>query len=200
MKNYKIAILFLSITFSLVLASCKKGLLDVAPPDQLSTTVFWQTEADADLALTGLYNYLYAGNSGYATSQYTIMAWDNYSDDSYGQYNYGGGTSALTSGITPNSGDFVYSYYYNNYRAIAAINAFLANVEKVLTGDKLATYKGEAYFLRAFNYFWLAQLYGNVPIIKDDPFSVDYKSGLAKSDRADVLRFIEQDLDAAGVH
>ena len=99
---------------SVFLSSCKKDLLDVNPPDQLSTANFWKTEADADLALTGLYNFLYASSGGYATSQYTVMSWDNFSDDSYGQYNYGGGTSALTSGITPLSGDFVANYYTNN--------------------------------------------------------------------------------------
>ena len=197
MKLYQKILSLTSLASCLLCTSCEKGLLDVSPPDSLSTTVFWQTEADADLALTGLYNYLYAPGGGYATSQYQVMSWDNYSDDAYGQYDYGGGTSALRSGITPNTGGYVSSYYTNNYRAIAAINSFLANVDKVLTGDKLARYKGEAYFLRAFNYFWLAQLYGNVPLVKDDPFSVEYKSGLEKSGRTEVIQFVEQDLDAA---
>ncbi|MEO5998312.1 MAG: RagB/SusD family nutrient uptake outer membrane protein [Chitinophagaceae bacterium] len=197
MKNYRNYTLYFLFAASLLLVSCHKDLLNVAPPDQLSTSVFWKTEADADLALAGLYNYLYTSSGGYATSQYTVMAWDNFTDDSYGQYNYGGGTNALTSGITPSSGDFVRAYYTNNYRAIAAINSFLANVGKVLTGNKLAAFKGEAYFLRAFNYFWLAQLYGNVPVVKVDPFTLDYKTGLAKSNRVDVLKFVEEDLDAA---
>jgi starch-binding outer membrane protein, SusD/RagB family len=197
MKNYRTLQLLHLIAALLLFASCKKNLLDVAPPDQLSTSVFWKTEADADLALTGCYNYLYSGSGSWGTSQYTIMAWDNYTDDSYGQYNYGGGNNALTSGITPTTGDFVYNYYSNNYRAIAAINSFLANVGKVLTGDKLVSYKGEAYFLRAFNYFWLAQLYGNVPIVKDDPFTLDFKTPMAKSTRDEVLAFVTEDLDAA---
>lgn len=197
MKNSRKYILIHLCSVTLLLASCNKDLLNVNPTAQLSTSVFWKTESDADLALTGLYNYLYAGSGGFATSQYTVMAWDNYTDDSYGQYNYGGGTNALTSGITPSSGDFVFNYYVNNYKAIAATNSFLANASKVLTGTKLAAYKGEAYFLRAFNYFWLAQLYGNVPIVKDDPFSIDFKTPMAKSTRAEVLAFIYQDLDAA---
>jgi len=181
----------------LLAPSCRKGFLDRNPPSSLSTTVFWKTESDADLALTGLYNYLYATGNNYATSQYIMPAWDNYSDDSYGQYNYGGGNTALTAGITPQSGDFVTAYYTNNYQAIAAINSFLANVDKVLTGDKLAQYKGEAYFLRGFNYLWLAQLYGNVIITLDDPFTIDFKSTKAKSDKVEVLKQVETDLDAA---
>ena len=193
-QQYIVLGLLLAIT---VLPACNKDFLNVSPPDRVSSAVFWKTEADADLALTGLYNYLYAGGGGYATSQYQIFAWDNFTDDSYGQYNYGGGQNALASGITPQSGDYVVNYYTNCYRAIAAANTFLANVDKVLTGDKLARYKGEAYFMRAFNYFWLAQLYGNVIIVTGDPFKEDFKATKAKSTRDEVLKQVITDLDAA---
>lgn len=197
MKTIKIFISFTVLTVGMLLQSCNKGLLDVAPPDQLSTTIFWKTEADADLALTGLYNYLYEPGGNWANSQYKIMGWDTYTDDCYGQHDYGGGRSATSSGITPNSGAYVYSHYNNNYRAIAAINSFLANVDKVLTGEKLERYKGEAYFLRGFNYLWLAALYGNVPIITEDPFTLDFSEGMAKSPRVDVYKQVEEDLDKA---
>ncbi|WP_152270284.1 RagB/SusD family nutrient uptake outer membrane protein [Agriterribacter humi] len=197
MKKYQRNIFFTGIATLMLFASCTKGLLDVSPPDRLSTTIFWKSEADADLALTGLYNFLYAGGGNWANSQYEVMGWDTYTDDVFGKHNYGGGYDATSSGITPNTGAYVRSYYENNFKAIAAINSFLANVDKVLTGDKLTKYKGEAYFLRAFNYFWLAQLYGNVPIVKDDPFKADFKTPMAKSARADVLAFVNQDLDAA---
>lgn len=197
MNNIKIYIAGILLAGAISLVSCNKNLLNVTPPDKLSTTIFWKSPSDADLALTGLYNYLYASGGGYATSQYQVYAWDNFTDDSYGQYDYGGGTSALASGITPQSGGYVYSYYANNYKAIAAINSFLANVGRVLSGDKLAQYKGEAFFLRAFNYFWLAELYGNVPLVKDDPFKLDFKKHLTKSDQATVLAFVESDLDSA---
>lgn len=197
MKTIKIFISFIVLTMGLALQSCNKGLLDVAPPDQLSTTIFWKTEADADLALTGLYNYLYEPGGNWANSQYKIMGWDTYTDDCYGQHDYGGGRSATSSGITPNSGAYVLNYYNNNYRAIAAINSFLANVDKVLTGEKLERYKGEAYFLRGFNYMWLAALYGNVPIVTEDPFTIDFSAGMAKSDRDQVYQQVEEDFDKA---
>jgi hypothetical protein len=195
MKNFNKYLAVLSLF--ILITSCKKDFLDRNPTKDLSTASFWQKETDADLALTGLYNFFYANGGSYATSQYQMMAWDNFSDDSYGQYDYGGGTTALSGGITPQSGAFVSSYYTNNYKAIAAANSFLANVDKVLTGDKLAKYKGEAYFLRAFNYLWLAQLYGNVILTLDDPFKLDFKQTKGKSDKAAILKQVESDLDAA---
>ena len=198
MKNIQILTYISLACIIFTFQSCQKGILNLTPPDQLSTTVFWQTPADADLALTGLYSSLYATCANdWGTSQYTMPNWDNFTDDSYGQYNYGGGRDALTSGITPFSQQFVYSYYANNYIAIGSVNTFLANISKVLTGEKLNAYLGEAHFLRAFNYFWLAQLYGNVPIIKENPFSVNYQKGMAKSTRDEVLAFVIQDLDSA---
>ncbi|MEZ2444970.1 RagB/SusD family nutrient uptake outer membrane protein [Chitinophaga sp. RCC_12] len=197
MKKFQQLIVTITTTALILCSGCNKDLLDVTPPDKLASAFFWKTPEDADKALTGLYNYLYASSGGYATSQFTVFAWDNFTDDSYGQYNYGGGLNALTSGITPQSADFVYSYYSNCYQAIAAANSFLANVDKVLSGDQLTKYKAEAYFLRAFNYFWLAQLYGNTIIFTDDPFKEDYKSTRAKSDRAEVLKLVLADLDLA---
>jgi hypothetical protein len=67
----------------------------------------------------------------------------------------------------------------------------------VLSGDKLKQYKGEAFFLRGWNYFWLAQLFGNVPIVTADPFTISYQSKMAKSPRADVLKQAENDFDSA---
>jgi len=193
--------IYILMTVVVMLVSCKKSSLDLNPPDKLSTQNFWKSESDADLALTGCYNFLYAQGGSYSTSQYEVVAWDNFSDNSYGQYNYGGGTSALSSGLSPGVFDtynlYQSSYYVNNYTAIASINYFLANVDKVLTGDKLKQYKAEAYFLRAFNYYWLAILYGNVIITTADPFTLDYKKHMAKSTRADVLKQVEADLDLA---
>ncbi len=197
MKNIRKHNLIYLICTVIFVSSCSKDMLDVTPPDQLSTTIFWKSAADADMSLTGLYNTLYAGGTGYGNSQYTPYNWDAFSDNAYAPYNYGGGKDALTSGITPYSGNLVSAVYTNNYQAIAAINSFLANVSKLLDGDKLNSYKAEAYFLRGFNYFGLAQLYGNVPILKADPFSIDYKSTMAKSSRDEVLKLVIQDLDSA---
>src|ERR1700748_2373171 len=67
------------------LVSCKK--LDLNPTSQLSTTIFWKTPGDADLALTGLYNTLYANNG--TVDQNTPYWWDCFSDNAYSQHSMG---------------------------------------------------------------------------------------------------------------
>lgn len=175
--------------------ACKK--LDVTPPDKISTNIFWTSPGDADLALTGIYNRLYCPSTEGYIPQYMPFWWDNYSDNSYTRHNIAGAQQALTAGLTPTSSGFAASYYSNGYISIAAANYFLANVDKVLSGDKLKQYKGEGFFLRGFFYFELAELYGNVPLVTEDPFTIDYKSTRAKSPRADVLKLVESDLDSA---
>ncbi|MGF7037427.1 RagB/SusD family nutrient uptake outer membrane protein [Mucilaginibacter lappiensis] len=188
-------IIFIAAVF--FITSCKK--LDVTPPDKLSTNNFWKTAADADLALTGLYGTLYAQNG--QITEYAPMWWENFSDNSYSQNNQGSSQQSLIAGLTSTIGGFPtdnsQSLYANAYIGIAATNSFLVNVSKVLTGDKLNQYKGEAYFLRAFNYFLLAETYGNVPIVTADPVTVDFKNKVSKSARTDVLKLIESDLDQA---
>jgi hypothetical protein len=196
MKRFYQSTFLLAILTSFFI-SCKKNLLDVNPPDKLSTAVLWKQPSDADLVLTGCYSTLLAPGGGYSISEYNPFAWDGYSDNAYDTGNWSGGTNALLSGITPESGVFVNSVYINNYQAIAYINYFLANVSKVLTGNQLKQYLGEGYFLRAFNYFWLAQLYGNVIITTADPFSIDYKARKAKSTRDQVMQLVESDLNLA---
>ena len=180
----------------LLFTSCAK--LDVVPPDQLSTTGFWKSPNDADLALAGLYNFLYSSsNCGWGYGQYEVMFWDNFSDDGYSSDDYGGGNTACHSGLTPLTGQFQSAYYDNCYQMIAACNSFLANVDKVLSGTQLSQYKAEAYFLRGFNYYWLAILYGNVPIVTADPMTIPASTKMATSPRTDVLAQVESDLNAA---
>jgi len=185
-------IMLLIIGTTIFMSSCKK--LDITPPDKLDKSIFWKAPSDADLGLTGLYGTLYA-NSGYDI--YGGLWWENYSDNSYSQHSIGGSQNALIGGLTPTSGGFQSDYYNNCYKGIAATNSFLANVGKVLSGDKLKQYRGEALFLRGFYYFFLAQLYGNAPLVTADPYSFDYKATMAKSPRADVLKRVEADLDSA---
>lgn len=193
MKKYFAAILVITLCNT----SCKK--LDVTPPDKISTNIFWKSPADADLALTGLYGTLYATNG--QISAYAPMWWENFSDNSFTQNNQGSAQQSLISGLSSNIGGFPTSsnesLYITSYKGIAAANSFLANVNKVLSDDKLTLYKGEAYFLRAFHYFMLAQTYGNVPLMTEDPLTVDFSKKVSKSSREEILKLIENDLDQA---
>jgi len=70
MKN----IIFRMIIISLVLTGCTEDFLNLTSPNAVSQEIFWQTENDVKLALTGcyavlqnthMYNSVHNGNAGF---------------------------------------------------------------------------------------------------------------------------------------
>jgi hypothetical protein len=56
---------------------------------------------------------------------------------------------------------------------------------------------GEVYFLRAYYYFTLVKMWGDVPMFLDKRISLTDARGLARSPKAEVYAQIEKDLLAA---
>jgi hypothetical protein len=168
--------LMLFLTAVLMVSSCKKDLLDQNPPADIASSVYWKTQNDADLALAGIYsffiqgfNYNASGNTGQGFGAGTPY-WDSLSDNAYS-----GAYSNIAQGaITPTVGGLQTDAYSTAYRAIQACNTFLDNVRKVnLPSATLNQYLAEVRFARAYWYFMLTQLYGDVVLslhqIKIDP-------------------------------
>lgn len=80
------------------------------------------------------------------------------------------------------------------YKTIQSTNNIINTYQKV-TGDpaKIDAIVGEAYFLRAFAYYWLVRGWGNIPLITTADFSPDLLT-VQKSAPADVYALIEADL------
>ncbi|WP_026464211.1 RagB/SusD family nutrient uptake outer membrane protein [Adhaeribacter aquaticus] len=88
--------------------------------------------------------------------------------------------------------------YSGCYKAIQGANNVIANYKNTVAisdADKarVEAIAGEAYFLRAFSYFWLVRLYGSIPLITQAEFS-DEMLTMTKSGPADVYKLIEADL------
>lgn len=182
---------------ALTLSSCIKDALEVNPLDQLSSASFWKTESDVQSALTACYSFFKRGGNWYGTTLQFPAGWDALSDDGYTQYDYGSANSISFSGPTPTSSGYVSDAYTVDYQAIAAINYFMANIGKVTLPDaSKKKYLAEANFLRAFYYFQLATLYGNVILIKE-PAIDTFKEPRAKSTKDEVLAFVNEELDKA---
>ncbi|MGL5272740.1 MAG: RagB/SusD family nutrient uptake outer membrane protein, partial [Phocaeicola sp.] len=75
MKTIKILSLA---AISFFACSCSESFLDRMPNDSLSTSTFWQTENDANLALTGCYRQL---QNPYSPEQ--MWFWDTASDNAF---------------------------------------------------------------------------------------------------------------------
>ena len=83
------------------------------------------------------------------------------------------------------------------YKIIQCANNIINNYEKV-EGDKneIPEVAGEAYFLRAFSYYYLVRLWGRVPLVTTAVYSKDLLQ-TPKSEITDVYKQIEADLTQA---
>ncbi|MFB6454737.1 RagB/SusD family nutrient uptake outer membrane protein [Chitinophaga sp. Hz27] len=82
------------------------------------------------------------------------------------------------------------------YKTIQNANNIIENYGKVGNTANIKQIGGEAYFLRAFSYFWLVRLWGNIPLITTSKYSADLLS-IQKSAPAAIYALIESDLKNA---
>ncbi len=137
---------------------------DVENITELSTSVFPATEADAEAVLAGVYQNL---NTTHANPQmsylyYACLA----SDDQLG----GGGTNdklmQAEDLICNYNADMTNQFYADRYAGIARANVLLNILGNPAQNDQVKREaKGEALALRAFYYYELASMYGNVPMV-----------------------------------
>lgn len=185
------------ITFTIAIAllgfACNKSFLNKQPQDAYSST-----SGDPDALLAGVYagqsdpNFEW-GPPAWASGS-SVVYWDCMSDNAYSTYYweeiqaYGNGT------ITPSS-----SYHINfwNYTTINKCNYFLANIANLETDS--ATLKNmiaQVRFIRAYQYFVMSQLYGDVPLVTTQltPAQADASTRTPKDS---VTKFILNELAAA---
>ena len=84
--------------------------------------------------------------------------------------------------------------YKTFYQTIACANDILQKSEKLNKSDPvIAHLLGEAYFMRAYSYFWLVRVFGQIPIIDN----VDVNYSVKKSSFQEIYNFIITDLQKA---
>jgi starch-binding outer membrane protein, SusD/RagB family len=155
-SNY-IKILLLTVVVGL--GSCTKQL-EEKTYSFLSPESFYKNESDAKTAIAGVYNALYSWDM-YMQPMWSISILD---DDHVSGVDWFLGT---TGAGNPQGYWGVNGPWVGCYTIIARANTVLENVEKInsnIDAEVKARILGEAYFLRAWSYFHLVQLYGGVPI------------------------------------
>ena len=160
-KNFILNILAISLLFT----SCHKGFLDRAPQDAYSNSSLWTSANDAAAALAGVYNaqgWSYGDDGAGWASATWIVYLDCVSDNAYSQYPWEGFQAYGNGTVNPSTGDA--SAY--NYTAITRANFFLANIDKTPMDATLkANMIAQVRFIRAYEYFVMSQLYGDVPLV-----------------------------------
>lgn len=180
---------------ALILGSGCKKFLDQEVPGAFPEQDFYKTDADASQAVFGVYDMMQAHYNNNWASLYMIKTL--LSDES----NAGGsdagdqpGYQTLDNFNFDATNDKVRDAwrmcYFTIYRANKVIN-------RVDAGSPLRTRLiAEAKVLRAYNYFELVSLWGDVPLVLNDVPPAQYTS-TGRKPKADIYAQIEKDLQDA---
>lgn len=165
--NINKTILLLTITSgSLLVSSCEKFVELGAPPTQVLASEAFATDASANSVIRGLYTATLSINLAGTSTFYTGLAADDL------QYNATDpNTAEFYSNSLLNTNGNVANFWSNCYQLIKNANNAISGLEAstTLTQSVKDQLLGEAKFFRAYAYFYLANLYGDVPLqLRDD--------------------------------
>ncbi len=170
--------------------SCSDVLTE-DPPSFVTVENFFQNEADARAAVIAIYTYLQVNENEFLPSIWgTDLAFDRRGNNPIANYN------------TPlNSSDGRINSIWNQaWLGIATANSAIVNIPNVPEDVSiLEPLIAEARFLRGYYYFYLAQYFGDVPIVLEPATSLDeIFTGQVRQPVADVYNnVIIPDLIAA---
>ncbi|AWW32854.1 hypothetical protein DN752_23435 [Echinicola strongylocentroti] len=151
------------LTFSIAMAitvGCE-SILEVEPESSVSESQFWNSEADANAGVAGIYDAM----QGAYSRRYFLwgeMRSDNF--DAFGSAENPESLELTSNNLTDQRSS--YSSWGDFYQMILRANLAIENIPSIVGGntDPLL---GQAYALRAFVYFDLIRAYGDVPLYLD---------------------------------
>ncbi len=158
---------------SLLFMSCE-DFLDTSNLTKKDTSNYPQTATDADQMITGIYSNLNYAVASPASSTYFVSELVN--DDRFG----GGGENdkmVQALDLMLNYGSSMLQDFWNTrYKGIFRTNMAIETLDNC-TGfeseDQKNQIKGEAYFMRAYFYYDMASLFGQVPlVVTTDPVNL----------------------------
>lgn len=193
-------IIYVTLVCIATLISCKK-YLDIIPDNIPTIEYAFDDRVRAERFLVTCYSYLPNFNLPYNPGTYSDMVWSNDAVDHLNQFGY----KILREGnnITnpylnywdgQNGGD-------NLWQGIRDCNIFIENVDKVrdLEEFEKRRWTAEVKFLKAYYHFYLLQLYGPIPIVRENiPVSASSEEVKVFREPVDeVVDYIVQLLDEA---
>lgn len=178
------------------LSSCLNEFLEPEPLNLITHENYWQSESDARAALNAAYAHL---QQTYKTGFifWTEARSDNFIGSSTGAYPY---QSVCYNNL---SASYPCCNWNNWYKMVSVANYgihFIPGMTSKLSETKQRHLLSEAYFLRAYAYFNMVRIWGDVPLITEPTLA---KSEVTKPSRTEmdlVMQQINRDIDSAVVN
>jgi len=178
--------------FALVMLAegCVKQPLETEPVGNYTTQNYWRNQTDVLAGIAGIYNIMFQEDGvGHGNYVFEDQSDDISVDGDHADY-------WRIENFNPLPTDYqIRTTWTFAYEQIARSNNAIIYIPKVPEMDENIRNRslGEAYFLRAYGYYVLNLIYGEVPIIlEENVLAVNYN--IAKSPVEDVRKQIEADL------
>jgi len=196
-SNIKIRIQFLLLASLLFAAIGCSNFLEETDPSNITANSYFKTAEHAETAVTSIYSSLRTVRGGsYGGSPWLMLEFaTGLADSDLGQAD----NSNIIRNLT-NTSDNVYgkTYWDSSYKGIANANLALAKIPEIsMDEDKKNELLGEAYFLRAYYYFNLVRIFGEVPLIIAPIDLVSENLYPSQETVENIYSLIEQDLLSA---
>lgn len=179
-----------------LMTSCLNDFLEPQPLNLITHESYWQSESDARAALNAAYAHL---QQTYKTGfvYWTEARGDNFIGSSTGAYPY--------QGVCYNnlSSSYPCCNWNNWYKMVSVANYgihFIPGMTGKLSQTKQRHLLSEAYFLRAYAYFNMVRIWGDVPLVTEPTLAKSDVVKPSRTDKAEVMKQIIRDIDSAAVH
>lgn len=168
----------------LVVSGCEE-FLSQSDPTSFTKSNYYSEPAHAEAAVTAIYDDLRAvRGGGFGGAPWLMTEFQT----GLANTELGQATNSLDIRALDNSADNDYgeTYWNSHYRGIANANEALANIPDIQMNEAQKNrLLGEARFLRAYYYFNLVRLFGDVPLILEP---VDLNSDLLTPERTPIAQ------------
>lgn len=183
----------ISLVLMIGLFSCKKNFLDKLPLDAPSDANFFSNQEELDLAINGAYTGLWWESGGVPYLLYL----DATTDIAWSRGDYANVQTVQSGQFTPDASIFsaTWSHMYNSISKCNNILANMSRAKNVVSADYYASVQAQAKFLRSYYYFYLVELYGDVPFVTTI-LPLD-SADLAKTPKKEIVQHLYDDLDSA---
>lgn len=194
MKKVFIAALLFTI---IGLSSCINDFLTIAPQSDLVQGTFWKSEGDLIIALNGTYSLMQKTLS--ANSGMSYLTWYVVRGDDFIGGNSTNSVQELDVSFNKIASGHATTDWNDWYKVINATNYALYYIPKMTSVGQSTKnkYISEALFMRAYCYFNLARIWGDVPLILNPTLVPEDAIKPFRNTQAKVMQQVVSDLDSA---
>jgi len=187
-------LLYMVLTVLLLATGCDSAL-ERYPLDVPSAGTFYTNETEIQGGVNACYSFIVAQNNSYLSFEYS---WDALAETMF--IRGGGFAQNMLQSVLDYKEGYFRTLWLKMYQGIGRCNLMLEKIEENkenLSAEKVKQFQGEVYFLRAYYYLRLTNMFGDVVYLDKPVTTVAEGKEATRTAKSEVLQKIYADFDKA---